>query len=194
MTTTREPDRTTTGKLSMAEVLAMLTTSGREPLKFTAYDGSIAGCEDAQLGLDLRTPRGATYLATAPGELGIARAYISGDLHPYGVHPGDPYELLKMLTDRVNFRRPSARVMANIVRSIGVEHLLPIAPPPEETPPRWRRVADGLLHSKTRDAEAIHHHYDVSNTFYEWVLGPSMTYTCAAYPDARRDAGRGSGE
>ena len=184
MTTTREPDRTTTGKLSMAEVLAMLTTSGREPLKFTAYDGSIAGCEDAQLGLDLRTPRGATYLATAPGELGIARAYISGDLHPYGVHPGDPYELLKMLTDRVNFRRPSARVMANIVRSIGVEHLLPIAPPPEETPPRWRRVADGLLHSKTRDAEAIHHHYDVSNTFYEWVLGPSMTYTCAAYPDA----------
>jgi cyclopropane-fatty-acyl-phospholipid synthase len=40
------------------------------------------------------------------------------------------------------------------------------------------------MHTKTRDAEAIHHHYDVSNTFYEWVLGPSMTYTCAVYPDA----------
>jgi cyclopropane-fatty-acyl-phospholipid synthase len=39
-----------------------------------------------------------------------------------------------------------------------------------------------LRHSRTRDAEAIHHHYDVSNTFYEWVLGPSMTYTCACYP------------
>jgi cyclopropane-fatty-acyl-phospholipid synthase len=75
-------------------------------------------------------------------------------------------------------------VLANVVRSIGVEHLLPIAPPPQETPPRWRRVADGFLHSKTRDAEAIHHHYDVSNTFYEWVLGPSMTYTCAVYPNA----------
>ena len=48
--------------------------------------------------------------------------------------------------------------------------------------PRWRRVAEGLRHSRTRDAEAIHHHYDVSNTFYEWVLGPSMTYTCACYP------------
>ena len=35
-----------------------------------------------------------------------------------------------------------------------------------------------------RDAEAIHHHYDVSNRFYEMVLGPSMTYTCAVYPDA----------
>jgi len=39
-----------------------------------------------------------------------------------------------------------------------------------------------LRHSRTRDAAAIHHHYDVSNTFYEWVLGPSMTYTCACYP------------
>ena len=33
-----------------------------------------------------------------------------------------------------------------------------------------------------RDAEAIHHHYDVSNRFYEMVLGPSMTYTCAVFP------------
>jgi cyclopropane-fatty-acyl-phospholipid synthase len=75
-------------------------------------------------------------------------------------------------------------VLANVVRSMGIEHLLPIAPPPQEAPPRWRRVADGLMHSKSRDAEAIHHHYDVSNTFYEWVLGPSMTYTCAVYPTA----------
>jgi len=43
-----------------------------------------------------------------------------------------------------------------------------------------------MRHSKTRDAEAIHHHYDVSNRFYEMVLGPSMTYTCACYP--REDA------
>ena len=165
-------------------MLAIFTATGRQPLKFTAYDGSTAGNDDAALGLDLRSPRGATYLATAPGELGIARAYVSGDLQTYGVHPGDPYELLKTLTDRVEFKRPSARVLANVVRSIGIEHLLPIAPPPQETPPRWRRVADGLLHSKTRDAEAIHHHYDVSNAFYEWVLGPSMTYTCAVYPHA----------
>ncbi|ORU95573.1 cyclopropane-fatty-acyl-phospholipid synthase [Mycobacterium bohemicum] len=168
----------------MAEVLEIFAATGREPLKFTAYDGSVAGSVDADLGLDLRSPRGATYLATAPGELGLARAYVSGDLEAYGVHPGDPYQLLKTLTDRVQFRRPPARVLANVVRSIGVERLLPVAPPPEEAPPRWRRVAAGVMHSKTRDAEAIHHHYDVSNTFYEWVLGPSMTYTCAVYPHA----------
>ena len=184
MTTTGERNRATTARLSMAEVLEIFTATGQRPLKFTAYDGSIAGHDDAELGLDLRTPRGATYLATAPGELGLARAYVSGDLQTYGVHPGDPYQLLKALTDRVQFERPSFLVLANVVRSIGVEHLLPVAPPPQETPPRWRRVAAGLMHSKTRDAEAIHHHYDVSNKFYEWVLGPSMTYTCAVYPTA----------
>ncbi|MGO9041171.1 MAG: class I SAM-dependent methyltransferase [Mycobacterium sp.] len=191
MTTTRDSNRTTPpfgtqsgGKLSMAEVLEIFAATGRDPLKFTAYDGSTAGSEEADLGLDLRSPRGATYLATSPGELGLARAYVSGDLGTYGVHPGDPYRLLKTLTDRVEFKRPPARVLANVVRSIGLERLVPVPPPPQEAPPRWRRVADGLVHSKTRDAEAIHHHYDVSNSFYEWVLGPSMTYTCAVYPDA----------
>ncbi|MGK2879596.1 MAG: class I SAM-dependent methyltransferase [Mycobacterium sp.] len=169
------------GKLTLAEILEIFV-AGKQPLKFSAYDGSTAGPEDAELGLNLKTPRGTTYLATAIGELGLARAYVSGDLEPLGVHFGDPYELLLALAHKMDFKRPPARVLANVVRSIGLERLKPIAPPPQEALPRWRRMAEGLRHSKTRDAEAIHHHYDVSNTFYEWVLGPSMTYTCACYP------------
>jgi cyclopropane-fatty-acyl-phospholipid synthase len=57
-----------------------------------------------------------------------------------------------------------------------------VEPPPEEY--GARRMRYGFRHSKARDAAAISHHYDVSNTFYEWVLGPSMTYTCACYPSA----------
>lgn len=170
-------------KLSLAQVLEILA-GGRLPLRFTAYDGSSAGPVDAPLGIELLTPRGTTYLATGRGDLGLARAYIAGDLVAHGVHPGDPYELLKALADALVFRMPPPRETARIIRSIGIQHLRPIAPPPEEAPPRWRRVAAGLRHSKGRDAEAIHHHYDVSNTFYEWVLGPSMTYTCACYPHA----------
>src|SRR3990170_2303046 len=128
MTTYRDntdaPDR----KLTLAEILEIFA-AGRLPLKFTAYDGSTAGPEDAELGLDLLTPRGTTYLATAPGDLGLARAYVAGDLEPHGVHPGDPYELLKALAEKMDFKRPPARVLANIVRSIGLEHLKPIAPP-----------------------------------------------------------------
>ncbi len=182
MTTIKEVARATAGKLSLAEILALVTGGATGSLRFTAYDGSCAGPEDAVLGMDLLTPRGTTYLATAPGELGLARAYVSGDLEARGVPAGDPYELLKLLADKVKFSRPSARLLAGIIRSVGIEHLVPAPPPPLEALPRWRRIAEGLRHSKARDAEAIHHHYDVSNKFYEWVLGPSMTYTCAIYP------------
>lgn len=51
MTTTRQPHRSRTGKLSMAEILEVFAATGRHPLKFTAYDGSTAGSEDAELGL-----------------------------------------------------------------------------------------------------------------------------------------------
>ncbi|MFH5231443.1 class I SAM-dependent methyltransferase [Antrihabitans spumae] len=167
-------------KLTIAEIFEILA-DGEVPFRFTAYDGSTAGPEDAQYGMELKTPRGTTYLATAPGDLGMARAYVSGDLDITGTHPGDPYEVLKVMEEQLQFRRPSALTIANITRSLGWELLRPIAPPPQEALPRWRRIAEGLRHSKTRDAEAISHHYDVSNTFYEYVLGPSMTYTCAAY-------------
>ncbi len=175
--------RATAGKLTLAQIMEILA-GGRLPLRFTAYDGSAAGPVDAPLGLELTTPRGTTYLATGRGDLGLARAYIAGDLSVHGVHPGDPYELLRALTGDLVFKLPPPRVTADIIRSIGARHLCPIKPPPEEAPPRWRRVASGLRHTRARDADAIRHHYDVSNAFYEWVLGPSMTYTCACYPGA----------
>jgi cyclopropane-fatty-acyl-phospholipid synthase len=59
---------------------------------------------------------------------------------------------------------------------------VPPEPPPQEALPPWRRVLEGARHTLSRDAQAIAHHYDLSNAFYELVLGPSMTYTCAVYP------------
>ena len=94
-------------KLTLAEILEIFA-DGQLPFKFSAYDGSTAGPDDAEFGLDLLTPRGTTYLATAPGDLGLARAYVSGDLELHGVHPGDPYELLKALAEQMDFRRPRA--------------------------------------------------------------------------------------
>ena len=65
----------------------------------------------------------------------------------------------------------------------GPKLLYPRVPPPPQEVRIRRRWMGGQRHSKGRDASAISHHYDVSNTFYEWVLGPSMAYTCACYPD-----------
>jgi cyclopropane-fatty-acyl-phospholipid synthase len=178
--TNRSAGSSTRERLSMAQILDAVT-AGDVQLRFTAYDGSAIGPEDAAYGLHLNNPRGASFIATAPGDLGMARAYVSGDLDVRGVHPGDPYPLLEAMGD-LHFTMPSPRTAAAIARSLGVDLLKPPPPPPQESLPRWRRVAEGLRHSKIRDAEAIHHHYDVSNRFYEMVLGPSMTYTCACFP------------
>ncbi len=151
-------------------------------IRITAFDGSSAGADDAPYTLHLANERGLSYLLTAPGELGLARAYVAGDLNVTGTHPADPYDFLAHLEDHVTLPKPSVKAAVELVRNTGVRNLRPPQPPPQEVPPQWRRTVHGLRHSKTRDAEAIHHHYDVSNTFYEWVLGPSMTYTCACYP------------
>ena len=179
--TGRQATRPGTGqRLSLAEVFEALVDRP-VPLRFTAYDGSATGPADAKIGLELKNERGLAYLVTAPGDLGMARAYVSGDLDLHGVHPGDPYEAMVLLLRVLRFRRPSPAEALNLMRSIGLSHLVPPAPPPQEHLPRWRRLVEGLRHSPTRDGKVIEHHYDVSNRFYRLVLGPSMTYTCALY-------------
>ncbi|MFT3872285.1 MAG: class I SAM-dependent methyltransferase [Nocardioides sp.] len=166
--------------MSIGTALETLATD--LPVRVSAYDGSAAGPSDAGIGLRLLNPRGLSYLLTAPGDLGLARAYVAGDMDIDGVHPGDPYEALVLLLDRMRIRRPTPSEAVALVRGLGIGNLRPPAPPPQEKLPRWRRTLEGLRHSQHRDASAISHHYDVSNRFYEMVLGPSMTYTCAVFP------------
>jgi cyclopropane-fatty-acyl-phospholipid synthase len=168
--------RTTT---TLGEIFTQLF-GANAPVRFSAYDGSMAGDPSAAIELRLTNPRGLAYLATAPSSLGMARAYVSGDLEVNGVHPGDPYEVLRLFADDLRVRRPSPAEALSLVRALGPRALVPPKPPAQEmVSSRW---VGGLRHSKTRDAAAISHHYDVSNSFYEMVLGPTMAYTCACYP------------
>ncbi len=169
--------------ITIGEAITRLMPGGI-PFRFTAYDGSAAGPEDSPVGLDLKTERGLAYILTAPGDLGLARAYVSGDLDVTGVHPGNPYDAMVLLQRNAGFKLPSPAEAFQIVRGLGWSHLKPPPPPPQEALPKWRRLVEGFRHSKGRDAEAIHNHYDVSNRFYEMVLGPTMTYTCACFPSA----------
>jgi len=144
------------------------------PIAFTAFDGSRAGASDPVTTIALRDPRALNYLATAPGELGLARAYVSGYLDV----EGDTYTTLRLLArETVGSLTPLERL--SVLRQLGPKVLRPLPPPPEEVRPGlwW-----GLRHSLARDSRAISHHYDVSNRFYEWILGPTMAYTCAVYP------------
>ena len=179
---TTTPTRPVDAPLTLAGVLELLSDS---PLlfRFSGHDGSTAGPPHAPIHFSLRNPRGAAYIATAPGSLGLARAYVAGDLEVSGVHPGDPYEALRVLGDSLHWRRPHPRELRRIATTLGMRNLVPPPPPPpQEAAPDWRRLLSGRRHSRQRDSSAISHHYDVSNRFYELVLGPSMTYTCACYP------------
>jgi cyclopropane-fatty-acyl-phospholipid synthase len=147
----------------------------RPELRLTAYDGSSYGPTDAEVTLHIRTPEGVQYVASAPGDLGLARAYVTGTLE---VH-GDLHRALLLIAGD-DSHDISLQEMAATLRDLGPWVLKRPPVPDEESIPPWKR---GLRHSKSRDARAISHHYDVSNRFYEMVLGPSMTYTCAVYPD-----------
>jgi cyclopropane-fatty-acyl-phospholipid synthase len=163
--------------MALADVFKTIMGSDA-PVEFAAYDGSHAGPLGSPLKVTVRSPVAVAYLAQAPGALGLARAYVSGHLDV----DGDMYEALARMSKAQNVDMTAAEKL-RLLQSLGGPKLLinRIPPPPQEMvqSSRWQY---GRRHTKGRDAKAISHHYDVSNTFYEWVLGPTMAYTCACYP------------
>ncbi len=163
--------------MALAEVFERVA-GPQAPVEFRAYDGSSAGAAGSSVKITVKSPKAVSYLAQAPGAMGLARAYVSGELDV----DGDMYTALSRLTQaqEVNI---SFGEKLQILRGLGGPKVLfPRIPPPPQEVRVNRRWLSGRRHSRGRDASAISHHYDVSNTFYEWVLGPSMAYTCACYP------------
>ena len=146
------------------------------PFRVEAYDGSVAEptipSSANNITLKILRRDAITRVLTHPGELGLARAYVAGDIDVEG--DLDPLFELAVPPIRQLLRPDSVRSLLDIV---GTSALRPIPAPPIEAKQR------GIMHSRSRDKRAISHHYDVSNTFYEMVLGPSMTYSCAVFRD-----------
>src|SRR6266567_4145159 len=64
------------------------------PVEFAAYDGSRAGQAGSPVKITVRSPAAVAYLAQAPGGLGLARAYVAGQLDV----EGDMYQALSRMT------------------------------------------------------------------------------------------------
>ncbi|WP_460955895.1 class I SAM-dependent methyltransferase [Parasphingorhabdus pacifica] len=144
------------------------------PVEIRAYDGSRAGAPGADVRLDIRSPLALSHLAASPDELGLARAYITGAMD---VH-GDMYATLSRMPS-IALDEVPPRLRLRLMATLAARRLWwPVRVPEQEFRPR------GSLHSKQRDSKVISYHYDVSNRFYNWVLGPSMAYTCAVYPES----------
>ncbi|MCX5363017.1 cyclopropane-fatty-acyl-phospholipid synthase family protein [Streptomyces sp. NBC_00124] len=149
------------------------------PVRIRAWDGSQAGPPGAPV-LVVRNRRAVRRLLFKPGELGLARAWVAGDLDI----DGDLYTALGLISGLVWERDEGSRSLSEALRDPQVRAAvrglvklggvpLPPAPPREEVRRR------GHLHTKRTDRRAVSHHYDVGNDFYEIVLGPSMVYSCA---------------
>ncbi|HEY8301227.1 MAG TPA: cyclopropane-fatty-acyl-phospholipid synthase family protein [Jatrophihabitans sp.] len=155
------------------------------PFGLRFWDGSSTGPQRPPVTVVIARRRALRRLLWAPDEIGLARAYVTGDLDV----DGDLFIALTQVLDLIRpggvvGKRPGLSTLAALVaaafrlRVVG----LPPRPPAEEVRLRGRR------HTRRRDAEAIAHHYDVGNDFYRNVLGDSMTYSCAYWDQPEPDA------
>jgi len=175
-----------TGVADQLSPLVRHLCGGDPPLCMRFWDGSElagAGVDGAAGAAETATivfhsPNVVRRILWQPGELGLARAYVAGEIEVRG----DIYALFRLQALLSSAARPSgwkahlegARLLLEAARATGALGP-PLEPPPEEA--RLR----GARHSRARDARAIAYHYDVSNDFYRLFLGETMTYSCAYF-------------
>jgi cyclopropane-fatty-acyl-phospholipid synthase len=142
------------------------------PFAVEFWDGSrLASTNGGGPTFSVHSPQAIAHVLRAPGQLGLGRAYVSGELTVDDLD--EVLELLDSWEPPPLDRRGQARLALGAVRASGL--IRPPAVPKAELRPRGRR------HSIERDARAVRHHYDVSNDFFRLMLGESMTYSCALF-------------
>src|SRR3982750_267193 len=111
------------------------------------------------------------YAVAAPGQLGLGRAYVAGEIE---------IDDIDGVIGVLNEGKPpavgtaaKARLITAALRAAGVRR-----PPP---PPKAELHLRGRKHTSERDREAVRHHYDVGNEFFSLFLDRSMTYSCAIF-------------
>jgi cyclopropane-fatty-acyl-phospholipid synthase len=119
----------------------------------------------------VRSPRAAAHLLRAPGQLGLGRAYVGGEIEVDDIDA--VIELLESWKPPPLTRADRARLLLGAARAAG------LTPPPRRPAAELR--PGGRRHSRERDARAVRHHYDVSNDFFSLFLDDSMTYSCAIF-------------
>jgi cyclopropane-fatty-acyl-phospholipid synthase len=119
----------------------------------------------------VRSAKALGHALRAPGQLGLGRAYVSGEL--------EVDDIEKVIDLLATWKPPpidgaaKRRLMAAAAKAHGLQ--VPPKPPLAELRPSGRR------HSIARDARSVRHHYDVGNEFFALFLDETMTYSCAIF-------------
>ena len=119
----------------------------------------------------IRSPRAAAHVLRAPGQLGLGRAYVSGEIEVDDMDAA--IELLDSWKPPPLDGADKRALLLGTLRAAGLTK-----PPPR---PAAELRPSGHRHSKERDARAVRHHYDVSNEFFSLFLDESTTYSCAVF-------------
>ena len=161
---------------SVADRLADLvrTTVGVDsPVRIRAWDGSESGPAEGPV-LVVRSRRALRRLLWRPGELGLARAYVTGDI----AVEGDVTDGLRRAWRLSRSHRGAALSRrARAVAALRAAQLGALGPPPR--PPASEARLSGRLHTRRRDRAAIAHH--LSNDFYRLLLDDHMAYSSAYF-------------
>ena len=149
------------------------------PVRIRAWDGSEAGPLNESDGpvLVIRSRRALRRLLWAPGELGLARAYVTGDIDVEG-------DLAEGFRRAWRVARPRSaprglRIRGRAKAALTAIRLGAVGPAPK--PPAAEARLGGRLHTRRRDRDVIAHHYDLSNDFYELLLDDHMAYSSAFF-------------
>jgi cyclopropane-fatty-acyl-phospholipid synthase len=173
----RHGARTVASRVHGLKVLA--DALGQLPVTVRFWDESaVVGRDDPDAPVVLiRDEQAIAHFLRAPNQLGLGRAWVSGALDVE-----DDLEKVLDLRHRLDGLSlgplDRARLAAAVLRVAGPRAL---RRPPI---PRCEAEPAGRLHSLRRDRASVRHHYDVSNRFYELLLGPSLVYSCAYFANA----------
>ena len=181
---------------TVAETLGRVITplfDGPLPVNVRGWDGSeLRGADPQAPTVVIHSPDALRRMLWAPGEIGLSRAYVTGELDV----EGDLADAFRRIWDATRSRSLTSKIgVRTIVRAATAAFTLgavkrPLPPPASEARPK------GRLHSKVRDSQVISHHYDLSNALYTLLLDEHMAYSCAYWTsddpsytvaDAQRD-------
>src|SRR4051794_7489642 len=172
---------TSTGAAQELAGLVAPLFGGPLPLRLRAWDGSVAGPDNAPT-VVVNDVAALRRLVFRPGELGLAQAYVTGEIDV----EGDLLDGFRRVWRSARENEASPRVGLSTVvaglkaaRRLGLLSWSNLSTPP--APPASQARLRGRLHSLTRDRDAIAHHYDLSNDFYALILDEHMAYSCAYF-------------